>query len=61
VFEEFIHAAQMRKGKNASADVLQNEMEAAKKLIKHRKAYRIPNEETRKTINRLRNMRGQVV
>ncbi len=57
VFEEFIHTSQHRQGKNSSADILQNEIDTAEKLIRCRKAYRIPYEETRLTIRRLRQLR----
>ncbi|GED59073.1 hypothetical protein BFO01nite_32050 [Brevibacillus formosus] len=62
VFEEFIHTAQYRAGKipdQTPRTVLTVEIEAAEKLIKYRKAYGIPNIETRDTINRLRDLRQQ--
>ena len=64
VFEEFIHTSQHRRGLvndyaqkygNSGAE-LRLEIEAAEKLINNRKAWQIPNDETRQTIQRLRNM-----
>lgn len=55
VYEELIHTAQLRRG---MTDVTQMEIEAAEKLIRFRRGYRIPNAETRQTIGRLRQLRG---
>ncbi|RJX39123.1 hypothetical protein D3P09_16660 [Paenibacillus pinisoli] len=63
VFEEFIHTAQYRAGKipdQTPRTVLTVEIEAAEKLINYRKAYGIPNDETRATIERLRRMRQEL-
>lgn len=63
VFEEFIHTAQYRAGKipdQTPRTVLTVEIEAAEKLINYRKAYGIPNVETRATIERLRRMRQEL-
>ena len=62
VFEEFIHTAQYRRGRvNEAIERYGNvrgqaflEIEAAEKLIRNRLAYRIPNNETKETIQRLR-------
>ncbi len=60
VFEEFIHSAQHRTGLvntwieqfgNANAE-LRLEIQTAEKLIRNRKAYNIPNDETHQTIRR---------
>lgn len=59
VYEELIHATQFRKGVANTSNVTQMEIQAAEKLIRHRKAYGIPNAETRQTIERLRQYRGQ--
>jgi hypothetical protein len=68
VFEEFIHTGQHRTGLvnrytelygNGAAQ-LRLEMEAAEKLINNRRPYRIPNTETRGTIQRLREYREQL-
>jgi len=65
VFEEFIHTAQHRTGRvnqlieafgNVKAELIL-EIEAAEKLIRHRKAYHIPPIETRQTIQRLKLLR----
>jgi hypothetical protein len=66
VFEEFIHATQHRTGRfNQAVDQFGNaraidmmEIEAAEKLIRNRRAWGIPNAETRQTIERLRGLRG---
>ena len=66
VFEEFIHTAQHRTGRfNEAVGKYGNirgeaflEIEAAEKLIRNRKAWQLPNSETRQTIERLRNYRG---
>lgn len=68
VFEEFIHSAQFRTGRvDAYTDLYGNagaqtrlEIDAAEKLITNRSAYRIPNSETRQTIQRLRDYRTQL-
>lgn len=62
VFEEFIHTAQYRAGKipdQSVETVLKVEIEAAEKLIKNRRAYGIPNIETRQTIERLKKLRKE--
>jgi hypothetical protein len=59
VYEELIHSTQFRKGMPTSSNVTEMEIQAAEKLIKNRKAYKIPNSETRQTIERLRQYRGQ--
>jgi hypothetical protein len=56
VFEELIHQAQDRRGEIRIEDMA-HEIAAAEKLIRNRKAYRIPNTETRETIQRLRRLR----
>ena len=56
VFEELIHQAQDRRGEIRLGDPA-HEIAAAEKLIRNRKAYRIPNSETRETIRRLRYLR----
>jgi RHS repeat-associated protein len=64
VFEEFIHATQHRTGKFSQAiDKFGNaraidlmEVDAAEKLIRNRRAWIIPSEETRQTILRLRGL-----
>jgi hypothetical protein len=43
---------------NVKAEALM-EIEAAEKLIRNRKAWRLPNSETRQTIERLRAYRNQ--
>ena len=62
MFEEFIHTAQHRTGRfneviskygNKRGEALL-EIEAAEKLIRNRRAWQIPNSETRATIERLR-------
>lgn len=60
VFEEFIHVGQHRHGRVAPnlGNVVELEIEATQKLIRNRKAYGIPNAETRQTIRRLRALRG---
>ncbi|TQK62501.1 uncharacterized protein DUF4280 [Brevibacillus sp. AG162] len=60
VFEEFIHATQYRTGRATGSNILEMEIEAKEKLIKHRKAYGIPNVETRETIQHLRDYRKQL-
>lgn len=63
VLEEFIHTSQYRMGKvpdQSPITVLTNEIEAVEKLIRYRKAYGIPNNETVQTIQRLRNMRNEL-
>lgn len=57
VFEEFIHATQYRTGRANGSNIIQMEIEAKEKLINFRKAYRIPNSETRDTIQQLREYR----
>ena len=58
VYEEFIHTAQMRAGRTGTEWIRQNEIDAAEKLIRFRHQYGIPNAETRRTIERLRQLRG---
>ncbi|GIW86679.1 MAG: hypothetical protein KatS3mg108_1003 [Isosphaeraceae bacterium] len=67
VFEEFIHTAQYRTGKvsrlidqfgNDEAERLL-EIEAAEKLIRNRGSWRLPNDEVRAAINRLRRLRAR--
>ena len=69
VFEEFIHTAQHRTGRyNATIEATKSnartsllmEIEAAEKLIRNRKAWQLPNNETRETIQRLRIFRSQL-
>jgi RHS repeat-associated protein len=57
VFEEFIHATQYRTGRANGTNIIEMEIEAKEKLIKFRKAYEIPNSETRDTIQQLRQYR----
>lgn len=57
VFEEFIHSTQARTGRATGNNWLEMEIEAQEKLIKYRKAYGIPNNETRQTIKALREYR----
>ncbi|MBT2288844.1 hypothetical protein J7E73_06760 [Paenibacillus albidus] len=57
VFEEFIHATQYRTGRANGTNIIEMEIEAKEKLIKFRKAYGIPNFETRDTIQQLREYR----
>ncbi|NMO94991.1 WXG100 family type VII secretion target [Paenibacillus lemnae] len=57
VFEEFIHSTQNRTGRATGDNWLQMEIEAQEKLIRYRKAYGIPNNETRQTIQALRDYR----
>lgn len=57
VFEEFIHVGQFRRGRITQGEDVFAEMEALEKLIRNRKAYGIPNSETRQTIQRLRMLR----
>ncbi|MBD5138953.1 MAG: hypothetical protein HDT24_06575 [Ruminococcus sp.] len=51
VFEELIHTAQYRNGKNDGSvkSSLINEIEAQKKLIKHAKAYKLTEPEIKQT------------
>lgn len=66
VFEKFIHTAQHRTG--CFSDAIGRygnirgeaflEIKATEKLIRSRKAWQIPNSETRQTIERLRNYRN---
>jgi hypothetical protein len=67
VFEEFIHTSQHRRGVvndlitrhgNMEAERLL-EVQAAERLISNRRAWGIPNNETRQTIERLRALREQ--
>lgn len=69
VFEEFIHTSQHRRGLvndyaqkygNSGAE-LRLEIEAAERLINNRKAWQLPNNETRQTIQRLRDMRHDLL
>jgi hypothetical protein len=62
VFEELIHATQNRLGRNDWSPLSQalNEIEAQEKLIRFRRQYRIPNDETRQTIQALRDYREQL-
>jgi len=53
VFEEIIHTAQLRRGMSPKTDLIRMEIEAAEKLIRYRRAYGIPNTQTRQTIERL--------
>jgi RHS repeat-associated protein len=57
VYEEFIHTAQLRRGRTSTDWIVSNEIEAAEKLIRFRKQYGIPNSQTRQTIDRLRDWR----
>lgn len=57
VFEEFIHVGQHRRREIDSSTTIDMEIEAAEKLIRHRKAYGITNHETKQTISRLRRLR----
>ncbi|MFD0671912.1 hypothetical protein [Cohnella sp. GCM10027633] len=57
VFEEFIHATQYRTGRANGTNIIEMEIEAKEKLINFRKAYGIPNSETRDTIQQLREYR----
>jgi hypothetical protein len=59
IFEEMIHVGQFRHGRITSGSVLKNEIEAAERLIQNRRAWGIPNAETRATIERLRSLRGE--
>lgn len=60
VFEEFIHATQYRTGRATGSNILEMEIEAKEKLIRYRKAYEIPNSETKVTIKHLREYRKQL-
>jgi hypothetical protein len=62
VFEELIHATQNRKGRfdGSPLSSLVNEIEAKEKLIRNRRAYGIPNAETKQTIEALRDYRSQL-
>lgn len=62
VFEELIHATQNRLGRNDWSPMSRtlNEIEAQEKLIRFRHQYRIPNEETRQTIQALRDYREKL-
>ncbi|CAM4339515.1 RHS repeat-associated protein [Paenibacillus endophyticus] len=60
VFEEFIHATQYRTGRASGSNILEMEIEAKEKLIRYRKAYGIPNSETRETIQHLRGYRKEL-
>lgn len=60
VFEEFIHATQYRTGRATGTNILEMEIEAKEKLIRYRKAYGIPNSETKITIKHLRDYRRQL-
>jgi GAF domain-containing protein len=59
VFEELIHATQFRAGRVTGTvrNYYELEIEAAEKLIRCRRAYRLPNSDVRDIINRLRNLR----
>jgi hypothetical protein len=57
VFEEFIHATQYRTGRANGNNIIEMEIKAKEKLINFRKAYGIPNSETRDTIQQLREYR----
>ncbi len=59
VFEEFIHVGQFRRGEIAEPGDKSAEISAMEKLIRNRKAYGIPNSETRQTMRRLRRMRDR--
>lgn len=56
VFEELIHTAQYKSGKNdgSAKSCLLNEIEAQKKLIKHAKAYKLTEAEIKQTENALK-------
>ncbi len=56
VFEELIHTAQYRSGKNdgSAKSCLLNEIEAQQKLIKHAKAYKLTELEIKQTENALK-------
>lgn len=56
VFEELIHSAQFREGKNdgSTKSCLLNEIEAQKKLLKHAKAYKLTDFEIKQTENALK-------
>lgn len=56
VFEELIHTAQYRKGKNDGSvkSCLLNEIEAQQKLIKHAKAYHLTESEIKQTEDALK-------
>jgi uncharacterized protein (DUF1778 family) len=58
VFEELIHTAQYRSGRARGDNILEMEIEASEKLIRHRRVYRISNDDARTIIGRLRNLRG---
>lgn len=56
IFEELIHVTQSRRGKITSSikDRTLCEIEAKEKLIKHQKAYKIPDSENEKTKTQLK-------
>ena len=56
VFEELIHTAQYRKGKNDGSEKSQllNEIEAQQKLLKYAKAYKLTKSEIVQTENALK-------
>ena len=56
VFEELIHTAQYKSGKNdgSAKSCLLNEIEAQKKLIKHAKVYKLTEAEIKQTENALK-------
>jgi hypothetical protein len=56
VYEELIHTAQVRAG---MTDELKMEIQAAQKLIRFAKQYKIPPEETAQTIERLNSLLEQ--
>lgn len=58
VFEELIHTAQYRSGRATGDNIVEMETEASEKLIRHRRVYRINNDEARAIINRMRQLRG---
>ncbi|MGH9840885.1 MAG: hypothetical protein ACREEM_19090 [Blastocatellia bacterium] len=59
VFEELIHTSQFRAGRvtGGMRNYYELEIEAAEKLVRCRRAYKLPNSDVRDIIKRLRNLR----
>ena len=60
VFEEFIHTAQWRRGRATGNNIVEMEIEAAEKLIRCAKNYKLTPQDVAAVQNRLNNLLKQL-
>ena len=56
MFEELIHTAQIRSGRATGVNMVEMEIEAKRKLVRHQKLYGIPDHENEVTIKHIREL-----